>query len=281
MLPEKIILLVNPLPNKHRAQLCAEIISTLTKKKIAFDAFREAWPAAINFYKEAWLVGGDGTLNYFLNCYNSIEIPIAIFKGGTGNDFATRLYGKANVTEQIQRVLDAEPQHVDAAACNGQKFINAVGIGFDGEVLKSVRAIRLLGGQLGYLWVVLKKIFSFREKHYQITYDDNKLSGKYLLVMITNATSTGGGFMVSPEALINDGKLNMVLCKPLSVLKRLQYLPVVEKGKHLHKDFIDHQQVCSIKIECAHETFAHIDGELISAKIFDITVLPKHYSFKY
>ena len=281
MSPEKIALLINPFPNKHRAQLCAKIISILTKKNIAFDAFTEAWPAAINFYKEAWVIGGDGTLNYFLNRYNNIEIPIVIFKAGTGNDFATRLYGKANVDEQIQRVLNAEPQPVDAADCNGKKFINAVGIGFDGEVLKSVHAIRLVGGHLGYLWVVLKKIFSFREKRYQITCDDNKLSGKYLLVMITNSTSTGGGFMVSPEASINDGKLNMVLCKPLSVLKRLQYLPVVEKGKHLHKDFVKHQQVCNIKIECEHETFAHMDGELISAKTFDITVLPRHYLFKY
>ena len=99
--------------------------------------------------------------------------------------------------------------------------------------------------------------------------------------MITNSTSTGGGFMVSPEAKIDDGKLNMVLCKPLSIFKRLKYLPVIEKGKHLQKDFIIHKEVTDIKIICEKETLAQIDGELISAKTFEIKVLPKQYLFKY
>lgn len=99
--------------------------------------------------------------------------------------------------------------------------------------------------------------------------------------MIANSTTTGGGFMVSPEAKIDDGKLNMILCKPLPVLKRLKYLPVIEKGKHLDKEFILHKEVSEIKIVCDKETLAQIDGELISGKIFDIKILPKHYLFKY
>jgi diacylglycerol kinase family enzyme len=99
--------------------------------------------------------------------------------------------------------------------------------------------------------------------------------------MITNSTTTGGGFMVSPEAKINDGKLNMVLCKPLPVFKRVKNLPIIEKGKHLAKNFILHQEVHRIKIDCEKETHAQIDGELISATSFDIKVLPDHYRFKY
>ena len=87
--------------------------------------------------------------------------------------------------------------------------------------------------------------------------------------------------MVSPEAKIDDGKLNMVLCKPLSVLKRLKYLPVIDKGRHLYKDFIIHNTVSKIRIECEKEMLAQIDGELICAKTFEIKVLPERYLFKY
>ena len=87
--------------------------------------------------------------------------------------------------------------------------------------------------------------------------------------------------MVSPEAKIDDGKLNMVLCKPQPVLKRLQYLPMIEKGKHLDKDFIIHKEVVNVRIECKQETLAQIDGEIISATSFDIKMLPKQYRFKY
>ncbi len=87
--------------------------------------------------------------------------------------------------------------------------------------------------------------------------------------------------MVSPQAKIDDGKLNMVLCKALPVLKRLKYLPVIEKGKHLDKDFILHKTISNIKIECEKEMLVQIDGELISGKTFEIKVLPKKYLFKY
>jgi YegS/Rv2252/BmrU family lipid kinase len=282
MQKEMIAVLFNPKAKKRIINwFASQIFFSLNKRGLSFTSFTEEWPKEINCFKEAWIVGGDGSLNYFINFYNSIEIPIVIFKGGTGNDFATKLYGKISTGEQINKVCGAESKFVDAAECNGRKFINGVGIGFDGEVLKSINSIRLLGGHLGYLWIVIRKIFSFKEKSFQIQCDNRTLSDKFLLVMITNSTTTGGGFIVSPEATIDDGKLNLVLCKPLPVFKRLKNLPIIEKGKHLSKDFIVHKELTYIKIECEKETLAQIDGELISARSFDIKVLAGHYLFKY
>ncbi|MEO6219024.1 MAG: diacylglycerol kinase family protein [Ginsengibacter sp.] len=276
-----VVLLINPLPAKKRMQMANGIINALSEKKISFTSFAGEWPVDVNIYKEAWIIGGDGTLNYFLNFYKNIHIPIVIFKGGTGNDFAWKLYGKMGIMDQINYVLDALPRQVDAATCNGQVFINGAGIGFDGEVLRSVKKIRFLDGHLGYLWVVLQKIFSFEEYKYKIKFNDRILTEKFLLVIITNSSRVGGGFMVSPLASITDRKLNMVLCRPLSLIKRLLNLPIIEKGKHLHKKFIVHEEIESVKILCEQETFAQLDGELISGKSFNITVMPERYLFKY
>lgn len=281
-LKRSIVLLINPVGNKKITQkIFTQICDVFAQKKILFTSCTETWPQQINNYKEAWIIGGDGTLNYFINFYSDIKIAIVVFKGGTGNDFSTKLYGKITVAAQVNKVLNSEIKLVDAAECNGRRFINGVGIDFDGEVLRSINSIRLLGGHLGYLWVVIRKIFSFKEKDYKIQFDNDSLSAKFLLVMITNSTTTGGGFIVSPEAKIDDGKLNMVLCKPQPVMKRLQYLPIIEKGKHLCRNFIIHKEVINVKVECEKESLAQIDGELISAKTFDIKILPRHYKFKY
>lgn len=91
---ETIVLLINPLAKKERIKnVNTQIVSFLSRRKISYKSFIEDWPAEINIYKEVWLIGGDGTVNYFLNFYKEIIIPIAIFKGGTGNDFAWKLYG--------------------------------------------------------------------------------------------------------------------------------------------------------------------------------------------
>lgn len=273
---------VNPRAGKGKALRIATLIEEkLLAKQITFSIFKENWPSNFNGFTEAWVVGGDGTLNYFLNLYRDIAIPLAIFKGGTGNDFAWKLYGDITAEQQIKTVLTAVPKKTDAAICNKKIFVNSVGIGFDGEVLKSMGAIRWIGGHAGYLLVVIKKIFGFREFTFAITCAEINTEEKYLLANIANSSRTGGGFMISPRAIINDGKLNLLLCKKLSIIKRLRYLPIIEKGKHLQLPFITHLLTQKVLIKTNTESYAQLDGELIQAKEYAIEILPGKYLFRY
>lgn len=277
-----ISIFVNPLAGNGKSLKTAAMLGRLlTEKNISYEIFIEQWPPNIQQCTEAWIVGGDGTLNYFINQYDNIHIPLAIFKAGTGDDFAWQLYGNVSLKEQLELVLAAKAQTVDAALCNGRLFINAVGIGFDGAVLQSMGTIRRLGGHLGYLWVVIKNIFRFKELDFSIQTDKEDYNEKFLLVSIANAARTGGGFLVSPKSSIRDRKLDMMLCRPLPVGKRLRYLPMIEKGKHLDLPFIIHRTIESIRISCGKEVFAQLDGELICAKTFDIKILPGHLLFRY
>lgn len=277
-----LAILVNPLSGKGKAIKTGQwLVKQLTQRNIKHELFTINWPKNMDRFTEAWVVGGDGTVNYFLNQYKNISFPLAIFKGGTGNDFAWKLYGDISLAQQLELVLTATAKWVDAASCNDQLYVNSLGIGFDGEVLKSIGTIRWMGGHLGYLWVVLRKIFTFKEFHFTIRSGDNVFTEKYLLVIVNNSSRTGGGFMVAPGASVNDGLLDMVLCKPLSVFKRLRYLPVIEKGKHLQLSFIHYSCPTQVSVECEKELLAQLDGELIKAKIFDIRVLPGRLLVKY
>jgi diacylglycerol kinase (ATP) len=274
-------LFINPLAGKGKAvKIAAAVQQRLQAENIAFTVF-EKWPAAFPAVTEAWIIGGDGTLNYFINFYKEVAVPLVIFKGGTGNDFAWKLYGNLTAQQQLDIALTAAAKPVDAGQCNDKFYLNSIGIGFDGEVLQSMKAIRLLGGHLGYLWVVIRKIFSFKEYSFNIQLKDEILEGKYLLVAINNSSRTGGGFMVSPKASINDGLLDMVLCKKLGVLQRLKALPLIEKGKHLGMPYIIYQQHATVTIICEKEVFAQADGELISGKEFTLTVLPGKFLFRF
>ncbi len=277
------MLFVNPLAGKGKSTtLALQIRDKLKEKNISYDVFESAWPATLHHIEEAWIVGGDGTLNYFLNKYKQINIPLAVFKGGTGNDFAWKLYGAMNLHQQIEHVLNHHSKPVDAAECNGMKFINGLGIGFDGEATRSINTIRQIGGHLGYYLAIIKQIFFYKELLLTINADGKIFTEKYLLTMICNSSRMGGGFNVSPESMINDGKLNVILCKPLTLFKRLRYLPVIEKGKHLRLPFIDSLPgVSNIQVSAAKKVYAQIDGDLYYNDVFNITVLPKEYLFRY
>jgi YegS/Rv2252/BmrU family lipid kinase len=280
---ETIALLANPLKRKKISRkIIHEIVNVLNGKKILYDFYQDAWPENINAFKEVWLIGGDGTVNYFLNLYKNISIPIAIFKGGTGNDFAATLYGGAiTATEQANYLLSAPIRLVDAGTCNHLVFINGVGFGFDGEVVRSIKSIRWIGGHLGYLIAVIKQVFFFKEIHFKIQSGPEAIDEQLLLCLVCNSTHMGGGFTISPTSKIDDGLLNVILCKPLSLLKRIKYLPVIEKGQHIGLDFIHHFSTTEMKISCKQKIYIQLDGELYRGKEFDITIMPKRYSFKY
>jgi diacylglycerol kinase (ATP) len=278
----RIALFINPAGNKPK---CRRIGKLLTKKlgahRIDHVVFDKVWPQNLDGLAEAWIVGGDGTINYFINQYKNPGVPLVLFKGGTGNDLAWKLYGNMSLEKQFNTVLGASPTPIDVIRCNDRLFINSMGVGFDGEILKFIKMIRFLGGHLGYLLAVIAKIFTFKEAKYIITADDLVFEGKLLLLAVNNNSRTGGGFMITPHASLDDGKIDLLLCEPLTIIKRLRVLPRAEKGNHLHYPFIHYEQVTTVKIECEKETAAHLDGELISDKIFDISLLPGYVSFKF
>jgi len=277
-----IAIVVNPRSGKGKAEKTGQwLVQRLSERKIAHALFTLDWPTNFDGFTEVWIVGGDGTMNFFVNAYKNIDLPLVAFKGGTGNDFVWKLYGDISLEQQFELVLNAAVKPVDAISCNGQLYVNSLGVGFDGEVLGSINTARWLGGHLGYLWVVIRKIFSYKEPVFTITFGDKVIKEKFLLVIINNSSRTGGGFMVSPEASITDGLADIVLCKPLSILKRFRWLPVIEKGQHLEKPFIIFSQQPQVKIECEKEISAALDGELIKGKLFEVKMLPGLLKFKY
>ena len=147
-----------------------EIAAWLQAKLFAINKqstiYEGNWPSdnELAQYSDVWVIGGDGTINYFINQYPNCKIPISLFSGGTGNDFAWKLYGDVNIDEQFKNILTAKPQPIDAARVNEKLYINCLGVGFDGEILQSMKSIRFIGGHYGYLIAVIFKIFFLRSR---------------------------------------------------------------------------------------------------------------------
>jgi diacylglycerol kinase (ATP) len=127
----KIALAVNPLAgNKKAAAMAKEVADSLQSQKIAFEKFDASWPESWTSFSEVWILGGDGTLNYFVNQYPQIDLPLSIFAGGTGNDFHWMLYGNCTAAEQVNLLLQGRTKRIDAGLCNGRLFMNGLGYWF-------------------------------------------------------------------------------------------------------------------------------------------------------
>ena len=280
----QIAIVSNPHSGKGRGQVIQEwICKKLDFLGLAHSLFTPPWPAALESFSEIWLVGGDGTLFHFINQHPNLDKPIALFGGGSGNDFAWKLQGDRDLDSSFAAALEGKFQLVDAGLCNGNYFLNGVGIGFDGCVVRSMTNKKsLFRGHASYLLSVIREIFWFREEVVEIIYEDGRTrrSGIFM-VSIANGSRYGGGFLVAPQANLTDGQLNLVLIKPISILKRIIHLPAVEKGKHLALPFIESSTLKKISFRSSKLMDAHLDGEYMADMHFDIEIRPGKFKFIY
>lgn len=279
---KNIAVICNVLAGAGRAVLFArKIEKELSAKNIRYSLFTEVWPDHFRNFTDVFIVGGDGTLNYFINHYPGIQLPIVIFNAGTGNDFNWLLFGNIKFEEQLLIALHAAPKPLDIGKCNEHFFINGVGIGFEGEVAKALSGKKKRPGKTSFLMTILKKIFTYHSKNYYIKSDKQNLSGKKLLIDISNGRRAGGGFHIAPEAKADDGLFDIIIADALSPFQRLHYLPVIEKGKHLDLPFIYYFRTGKIIIESEEPVQYHLDGEYFEAKKLEIQIVPLALNFRF
>jgi diacylglycerol kinase (ATP) len=279
---KNIAILCNPLAGNGKAvELAEKILVDLSDKTISNKIFKKQWPKDLSPFTDIFIVGGDGTLNYFINHYPDIRIPLAIFNGGTGNDFHWLLYGEKTFEEQLELVLNTTPRPIDIGKCNENFFINGVGIGFDGAVAKSLTGKKKKAGKTSFLIAIMKKIFYYRSKSYRITSSEKKETGSKLLMGVVNGRRAGGGFHIAPEAVADDGLFDVILVDAITPFKRLRYLPIIEKGKHLNLPFIQYFKTKKIEIESDDLMDIHLDGEYYSDNKIVVEILPGKLLFRY
>src|SRR4026208_1962459 len=169
-MPEEknISIVCNNLAGGGRAvALCKRIAGELHNKGINNTLFVGDWPPDFVRFTDVWIVGGDGTLNYFFNKYPGIRLPLVVFNGGTGNDVHAILYKNQSFEEQLQIALTGNPKAVDAGKCNEKYFINGVGIGFEGAVAKSPTGKKKKRrGKAAFMGTILRKVFFDSSKKY-------------------------------------------------------------------------------------------------------------------
>ena len=279
---KKLAIVCNPLAGSGRAVLLTgEIVDELSKKEIAFNLFKEKWPENFEGFTDVIIVGGDGTLNFFINHYPEIRLPLVIFNGGTGNDVHFVLYGNRSFSEKLHIALTASAKPIDAGRCNNRYFINGVGIGIEGAVAKGLMGKNKKPGKATFMVAILKKIFFFKSKIYKGVADEYNGEGRHLMISVMNGHRAGGGFYIAPNSAIDDGLLDVVIVDKLSPFLRLRWLPVIEKGKHLHLPFINYFRTKKIVFTSTELIQAHLDGEYYEANRLEIEMLPGKYLFKY
>jgi diacylglycerol kinase (ATP) len=277
-----IALLCNPLAGSGRSiPLAKKVADLLRAGDIPCQSFIDPWPAEFEGFTDIWLVGGDGTTHRFINRYPDNTLPLGLIDGGTGNDIHWQLYGNLPIEALLARILTSEPQPVDIGICNGERFINGLGIGFEGAVAQDLAGRKKRPGKASYTAAILRRILGYRCSAYRITADGEALSDRWLMVDVNNGGRNGGGFHVAPQALPDDGWLDLMTVAAVNPIRRFRYLPVIQQGRHLQLPFVHCRRIRELTVESDSRLLFHMDGEAHTADRLQVSVLPAAIHIRY
>ena len=213
-------------------------------------------------FEKVILLGGDGTINRFVNNTFDYDIKQDIYlkKNGSGNDYLRSLRGNDN-----------SPQYImEATYDTGLKthYINGIGMGLDGYVGYLIDQSPRKG-KFRYFFNTFKALVKYIPEPLTLVIDDveHKFKKAYI-VAINNGKYFGGGMQVAPDGNISDESLDVIV---LHSVKKLIILPIfftIYIGKHrMFKRYVFSQKAKYVKATFTTPQISQADGE----NYYDVT----------
>jgi len=223
------------------------------------------------------VVGGDGTVNEVVNGVVGTSANFGIIPVGSGNDFVRVLGIPLSTKDALDNLCAGNTRKVDLALAGTRYFNNGLGIGFDAWVVQESLSIKYLRGNIIYLTAVLKTVYKYKSPRVRLTYNDVIRDEKLFMITVGNGTSLGGGFKLTPNAVVDDGLLDLNIISDLTKLKVFRNLIGVYSGNHIHLPEVTTDRTTDLVIESDEEFAAHVDGELLGLDLrkLEVHIVPK------
>jgi diacylglycerol kinase (ATP) len=292
----EIMVIANPASGRGRGQHVISYVSkVLPEKGVRFDLVQTECPghaaelarqAVSDGYRTIVALGGDGTVNEIINglCLDLSDDPnppavvtLGIVPAGSGNDFAYAIGLPPTVPEALDRLVEGNTRLVDVGRINDRLFAYGVGMGFIAQANIESRKIKWMHGTLLYVIAFLKVLlFQFGTHELEITVDDTQIKQRVMLAAVANGGRTAGAFLLSPDARIDDGLLDLCIIAPASRLDVLRFMPLVLKGHHTKLDAVQTFTGREVKIRSGKPLVTHVDGEVFGRgeRYYEFSLLP-------
>ncbi len=240
---EKYII-YNPYSNRNRNEKVESILKDMIKNEHKLIDITK-----ISCYKDFFLslncddvviiLGGDGTLNRFINDTNNLKLPdnLYYYPAGCGNDFY-RDISDINNLNFIK--LDKYLINLPTVKVNGKqyKFLNGVGYGIDGYCCKTGDEKRALNiKKINYTTIAIKGLmFFYKPTNAKIIVDGKEYNFKKVWLAPTmKGKYYGGGMIPTPNQERSSNLVSTMVFHGSGKLETLLIFPKIFKGTHVLK----------------------------------------------
>ena len=225
-------------------------------------------------------LGGDGTLHELLNGMlvrkDGQRLPVGLIPGGTGNALMREL-GCLNPLEMVRRIVQQRPRPMDVLRVESQGRVNfafnIVGWGMLAAANEQAERLRWIGKRR-YDIAALLEIVRLRRFQGCLQFDERTVHGSFNIVLGCNTKFTGNGMKIAPQAMFDDGLVDVMWIRGVSRFGLLHLFRQVFGGNHLDSAVIERARVQEFTLDLQNYPYVNIDGECVEAASLRVVVMP-------
>lgn len=214
--------------------------------------------------------GGDGTLNEVVNGLDGRDVPLGVVPLGTANDFARQTGIPEDADHAMDVILRRKPVRIDTASMNGRRFVNVSTGGVGAEATAETPAdFKASLGPLAYAITAVRKLAGSEVRRASFASADFSLDTEFLAFAVGSARVTGGGTIMTPDASVTDGLLDLCVIEGMSRRDFARLAMGVKRGEHLGLPGVHYAQLPWLKVTSAEPLTVNVDGESVQAQVCD------------
>ena len=193
---------------------------------------------------------------------------------GTENLLARHFDQVADAEAVLNTIRHGQVFGLDAGMANGKPFLIMATCGFDAEVVREMHERRQGHiSRFSYFIPIFNAVLRYRFPKLKLEIDGEDL-GECCWVMSFNLPKYGGGLNIEPDALGDDGLLDVVVFERGSIVSGLRYVAGIWQGRHLDAEDVVRRRGQSIRVESSKPVAYQLDGDYGGQLPLEITTLP-------
>jgi diacylglycerol kinase family enzyme len=217
------------------------------------------------------VAGGDGTIRVVCSEMAGTGVAVGIIPAGTGNLLARNLNIPLLRDQAIEAVLRGEDRAIDVVRISGDsldptRFVVMAGLGLDAAIMAG--APDALKARIGWPAYVVS---GARYLRYPAVRVDIAMDGgppirrRVRTVLIGNVGFLQAGFPLLPDALIDDGVLDVVVIAPQRLFRWVPLALRVLTRRRRTDEELDRFTGRSVVLRAVHATPRQLDGDPVGA----------------
>jgi len=221
----------------------------------------------------AW--GGDGTVRRCIGELAGRDACLAVIPAGTANLFATNLGIPKDIERAVTIGLGGRRRRYDVGRFAGERFGVMAGVGFDAQMIRDADDLKDRIGRAAYLVSGSRHL---REKPFKAAIDVDGtewFSGRASCILVGNVGELFGGVEVFPDALPDDGKLELGVCTADGLVQWARTLARTARGNPIASPFVRATKARAVKVRLDRKVLYELDGgDRKKVKSFKVKIEP-------